>query len=117
MLLKMANCLVTERLCQWEDAGMGTYYRFESNPFWHLEWRNFDTVSFIRTTLRFLGVAIIVQIGLATLLLIVKPNMFWVGTNLLLVALISHLIAINHIDQQAPKRSFFVTLREEALTF
>ncbi|MGQ9461462.1 MAG: hypothetical protein ACUVTP_06585 [Candidatus Fervidibacter sp.] len=113
----MANSLVTERLRQWEDTGMGNYYRFESNPFWHLEWRDFDTVSFIRTTLRLLGIAIIVQIGLATLLLIVKPNMFWLGTNLLLVALISHLIAINRIDQQAPKRSFFDDARRGSLDF
>lgn len=98
-------------------CGMGTYYRFESNPFWHLEWRDFDTASFIRTTLRLLGVAITVQIGLATLLLIVKPNMFWVGTNLLLVALISHFIAINHIDQQAPKRSFFDDAQRGSLDF
>lgn len=85
---------------------MGNYWRFENNPFWHHEWRDFDTVVFARIIGRLIAGAAAAHIGLTSLFLFVKPEQNWVGSVLFLSTLIFHLIARTQVDRQIPKRTF-----------
>lgn len=96
---------------------MGNYWRFESNPFWHHEWREFAPEVFVRIVGGLIAGAIAVQIGLASLFLLVKPSPFWVGSNLFIAALIFHLIARVQVDRQIPKRSFVDDAQRGTLDF
>ncbi|MCS3918411.1 hypothetical protein Q2T83_17955 [Fervidibacter sacchari] len=96
---------------------MGNYWRFESNPFWHHEWKDFDAEVFIRDIRGLIAGAIAVQIGLASFFLIDQASPFWAGTNLFLVAMISHFIALNYIDRRIPRRSFVDDAQRGSLDF
>ncbi|MFA0740174.1 MAG: hypothetical protein DFNUSKGM_000272 [Candidatus Fervidibacter sacchari] len=96
---------------------MGNYWRFESNPFWHHEWKDFDAEAFIRAIRGLIAGAIAVQIGLASFFLIGQVSPFWAGTNLFLVAMISHFIALNYIDRRIPRRFFVDDAQRGSLDF
>ncbi|MFN3422661.1 MAG: hypothetical protein ACK40X_13160, partial [Armatimonadota bacterium] len=85
---------------------MGNYWRFENNPFWHHECREFDAGVFARIIGGLVTGAVATQICLASLFLFIKPDQHWVGSVLFLVALIFHLIARIQVDRQIPRRSF-----------
>ncbi len=96
---------------------MGNYWRFESNPFWHHEWREFDAEVFVRIVGGLIAGTIAIQVGLASLFLLIKPDPFWVGSNLFLAALIFHLIARVQVDKHLPKRSFVDDAQRGTLDF
>ncbi len=96
---------------------MGNYWRFENNPFWRHEWRDFDAGVFARIIVRLIAGTIATQIGFASLFLFIKPDQRWVGSVLFLVALIFHLIARTQVNQQIPKRSFVDDAQRGTLDF
>ena len=96
---------------------MGNYWRFDSNPFWHHEWKDFDAEEFVRTVKGLIAGAIAVQIGLASFFLVDRASPFWAGTNLFLVAMISHFIALTYIDRRIPRRSFVDDAQRGSLDF
>jgi hypothetical protein len=96
---------------------MGNYWRFNSNPFWHHEWKDFDAEAFVRTVKGLIAGAIAVQIGLASFFLIGQVSPFWAGTNLFIVAMVFHFIALNYIDRQVPRRSFVDDAQRGSLDF
>jgi hypothetical protein len=100
------------RLC-----GMGNYWRFNSNPFWHHEWKDFDAEAFVKTVKGLIVGAIAFQIGLASFFLIGQVSPFWAGTNLFIVAMVFHFIALNYIDRQVPRRSFADDAQRGSLDF
>ncbi|MDW8028362.1 MAG: hypothetical protein RMK94_08235 [Armatimonadota bacterium] len=110
----MGNWTTKDR---WDGKVMGNFWRFETNPFWNHEWREFDAGVFVRTIGRLIAINIAVQIGLASLFLLVKPSPFWVGSNLLIATLIFHLIARTQVDRQVPKRSFVDDAQRGTLDF
>jgi hypothetical protein len=96
---------------------MGNYWRFENNPFWHHEWRDFDAEVFVRIVGRLIAGAVATQVGLATLFLLIKPEQHWVGSVLFLAALIFHLVARMQVDRRIPKRSFINDAQRGAIDF
>ncbi len=96
---------------------MGNYWRFETNPFWHHEWKEFDGERFVRIVSGLLAGAIAVQIGLASLFLLIKPDQYWVGSNFFVVALIFHCLARVQVEKQAPERTFVNDAQRGALDF